>query len=83
MDALESGRGLERLRAMITAQGGDPACCDDVTRLPQAPVVQDVPAASSGYVHCMDTVALGNAAQAKMCIRDRLSALAILSRRAC
>ena len=48
MDALESGRGLERLRAMITAQGGDPACCDDVTRLPQAPVVQDVPAASSG-----------------------------------
>lgn len=64
MDALESGRGLERLRAMITAQGGDPACCDDATRLPQAPVVQDVPAASSGYVHCMDTVALGNAAQA-------------------
>ncbi len=27
-------------------------------------MVQDVPAASSGYVHCMDTVALGNAAQA-------------------
>ena len=64
MDALESGRGLERLRAMITAQGGDPACCDDVTRLPQAPVIRDVPAAVSGYVHRMDTVALGNAAQA-------------------
>ena len=31
MDALESGRGFRRLRAMITAQGGDPACCDDVT----------------------------------------------------
>ena len=56
MDALESGRGLERLRAMITAQGGDPACCDDVTRLPQAPVVRDVPAAASGYVQRMDTV---------------------------
>ncbi len=64
MDALESGRGLERLRAMIVAQGGDPACCDDVTRLPQAPVIRDVPAAVSGYVHRMDTVALGNAAQA-------------------
>lgn len=64
MGALESGRGLERLRAMIVAQGGDPACCDDVTRLPQAPVIRDVPAAVSGYVHRMDTVALGNAAQA-------------------
>lgn len=64
MDALESGRGLDRLRAMIKAQGGDPACCDDVTRLPQAPVIRDVPAAVSGYVHRMDTVALGNAAQA-------------------
>ena len=64
MGALESGRGLERLRAMIVAQGGDPACCDDVTRLPQVPVIRDVPAAVSGYVHRMDTVALGNAAQA-------------------
>ena len=49
---------------MIVAQGGDPACCDDVTRLPQVPVIRDVPAAVSGYVHRMDTVALGNAAQA-------------------
>ena len=64
MDALESGRGLDRLRAMIKAQGGDPACCDDVTRLPQAPVIRDVPAAVSGYVHRMDTVGLGSAAQA-------------------
>lgn len=64
LDALESGRGLERLRAMIVAQGGDPACCDDVTRLPQAPVVRDVPAAVSGYVQQMDTVGLGSAAQA-------------------
>lgn len=64
MDALESGRGLDRLRAMIKAQGGDPACCDDVTRLPQAPVVYDVPAAASGYVQRMDTVGLGSAAQA-------------------
>ena len=64
MDALESGRGLERLHAMIAAQGGDPACCDDVTRLPQAPVIRDVPAAAAGYVQRMDTVGLGSAAQA-------------------
>ena len=32
--------------------------------LPQAKVVADAPALSDGYVHHMDTVALGNAAQA-------------------
>ena len=63
LDALHSGRGLEKLRQMIVAQGGDPACCDDVTRLPQARIVRDVPALSDGYVHHMDTIGLGNAAQ--------------------
>lgn len=64
MKALQSGKGLDTLRKMIRAQGGDPACCDDVTRLPQAKVVSDVPAPCSGYVHHMDTIGLGNAAQA-------------------
>ncbi len=63
-DALESGRGLDTLRRMIVAQGGDPACCDDVTKLPQANVILPVPAVASGYIHSMDTVALGNTAQA-------------------
>ena len=64
MDALESGRGLETLRKMIIAQGGDPACCDDVSALPQAAVILEVPALESGYVHHMDTIGLGNTAQA-------------------
>ena len=63
-DALESGRGLETLRKMIAAQGGDASCCDDVNRLPQAKVILPVPALQSGYIHHMDTVALGNTAQA-------------------
>lgn len=63
LEALESGRGLEKLRQMIAAQGGDPSCCDDVTKLPQAKVVQDVLALSSGFVHHMDTIGLGNTAQ--------------------
>ena len=62
-DALESGRGLDTLRKMIAAQGGDPACCDDVSLLPQAPVVLPVPALSCGFIQHMDTVGLGNAAQ--------------------
>lgn len=62
-DALHSGRGLETLRRMIAAQGGDPACVDDVARLPQAKVVANVPALQNGYVQSMDTVGLGNCAQ--------------------
>ena len=64
MDALESGRGLDTLRRMIIAQGGDPACCDDVSALPQAAVVLEAPALENGYIHYMDTVGLGNTAQA-------------------
>ena len=62
--ALRSGAGLAKLKEMITAQGGDPACCDDVSALPQAPVILPCPAAAAGYVAEMDTVGLGNAAQA-------------------
>ena len=64
MDALTSGRGLETLRKMIIAQGGDPSCCDDVANLPQAKVILPVPAPENGYVHHMDTIGLGNTAQA-------------------
>ncbi len=61
--ALRSGMGLEKLREMIVAQHGDPRVCDDVTLLPGAAVVADVPAQASGYVQRMDTMRLGNLAQ--------------------
>ena len=62
--ALESGAGLKKLKEMIAAQGGDPAVCDDVTRLPQAKVKRSVTCGRAGYVQKMDTMALGSAAQA-------------------
>ncbi len=62
-NALESGAGLEKLKQMIRAQGGDPAVCDDVSLLPQAPVKKTVLCGVSGYVRAMDTTALGTAAQ--------------------
>lgn len=61
--ALESGAGLSKLREMIAAQGGDPRVVDDVTLLPQAARLVDVPAPRAGYVQHMDTVAIGCAAQ--------------------
>lgn len=64
LEALHSGRGLETLRKLIIAQGGDPSCCDDTTKLPKANVVLPVPARQGGFVHHMHTVRLGNTAQA-------------------
>ena len=63
-EALRSGAGLEKLRQMIRAQGGDPACCDDVSALPRAAVIREVRVGRAGYVAEMDTMALGLAAQA-------------------
>jgi len=63
MDALRSGAGLEKLRQMIRAQGGDPSCCDDVSKLPQAKVIVPLTSREGGYIASMDTIRLGNAAQ--------------------
>lgn len=62
-NALDTGRGLEKLREMIAAQGGDSRVCDDVSLLPQAPVVRQCLSDRSGYVQAMNTTALGAAAQ--------------------
>ena len=62
--SIESGAALDKLAAMVRAQGGDPACCDDVSQLPQAKIIRDVPAVEGGYIRSMDTIRLGNTAQA-------------------
>ena len=62
--AIDSGAGLKKLKQMIAAQGGDPAVCDDVTRLPQAKVKRSVTCGKAGYVQKMNSMALGSAAQA-------------------
>ena len=64
LQALESGAGLEKLRAMITAPGGDASCVDDVKLLPQPALIREVKAGREGYIAVMDTEALGYAAQA-------------------
>ena len=64
VDALESGAGLEKLRAMITAQGGNASCVDDVMKLPQPALIREVKAGQSGFITAMDAEALGYAAQA-------------------
>jgi thymidine phosphorylase len=55
--ALAGGRAMDVWRAMVTAQGGDPAA-----RLPSAAEVETVTAERSGVVAAVDALAIGTAA---------------------
>ncbi len=61
--ALASGEGLNKLREMVTAQGGDGSVCDDVSLLPKAQVIRPAKAKEAGFVQSMDTTKLGLCAQ--------------------
>lgn len=57
--ARANGRGWEKFRQMITAQGGDGRVLDDPTLLPQAAYVEPVVAAADGTVAAIHTGAIG------------------------
>ncbi len=59
---LESGEALERFRALIEAQGGNPRCVDNARLLPQARKKTVVHAPRAGYVGRFDTRGVGLAA---------------------
>jgi len=63
-DALSSGAGLDRFRAMVARQGGDPAIVDDPGRLGVAPGREWVRAPRAGYVTGLDALQVGRAAAA-------------------
>jgi pyrimidine-nucleoside phosphorylase len=71
-DALRSGAGVEKLRAIIEFQGGDPHVVDDYGRLPAAPDRHDVTAPRSGYVAALHAGHVGQAAVALGAGRARL-----------
>jgi len=57
--AIASGAGLQKLRQVIEAQGGDPRVCDDVSRLPKAAHRHEVRAETSGFLHRIGCRATG------------------------
>ena len=61
-DALRSGAGLEKLRAIVEFQSGDPRVIDDYSRLPAAPDRHDVTAPQAGYVSALHAELIGRAA---------------------
>jgi len=62
--AIESGAGLEKFRAIIEHQGGDPRVVDDYSRLPMARDRLDVAADRDGHVRALHAELVGRAAVA-------------------
>lgn len=60
-DALNSGRGLQKFREFVEAQGGDPSFIDDPSALPEARVQYEVRATEGGYVRSIDAKTIGRA----------------------
>jgi len=69
--ALHSGAALQRFRQIIEAQGGDPGVCDDLARLPLAARKTQVLAPADGYLHAVDTEAVGVASMMLGAGRER------------
>ena len=59
--AIADGSALERLRRVVSAQGGDPRAIDDPSRLPAARLRIDLPAPRSGVVHALAARPIGHA----------------------
>jgi pyrimidine-nucleoside phosphorylase len=72
--ALTSGAGLEKFRAIVEAQGGDPRVVDDYNRLPQPAVRELWRAEQDGLVTDLEAESLGRAAVALGAGRDRVDA---------
>ncbi len=71
-DALESGRGLEKLRQVIEQQRGDPRVIDDYSLLPSAPERNTVVAEKTGYLVGLDAELIGRAAMVLGAGRDKV-----------
>ena len=61
--ALADGRGLDKFREFIAAQGGDPKIADDISIMPSAKYSREVYAEESGFVTALDGMQVGSASQ--------------------
>lgn len=59
---IESGEALQKLKELVSAQGGDPAQIDQPDRLPKAAYQVEVKALTSGVVNHIDCEEIGIAA---------------------
>ncbi len=70
--ALDSGAALERFRAIIERQGGDPRVIDDYSLMPHAPREHTIHAEAAGFVTELDALLIGRASVVLGAGRDTL-----------
>lgn len=61
-EVIANGQALEVFRKFISAQGGNPDVVDDLTLLPQARFIKEVPSQKEGYISFMEADEIGTAA---------------------
>jgi pyrimidine-nucleoside phosphorylase len=61
MQTLASGAAWRKFRELVEAQGGDVRCVDDPDQLPQARLIEPVPAPRSGYLASLNAAEIGGA----------------------
>ena len=71
--ALACGAAREKLKQMITGQGGDASVVDEPRRLPRARHVHTITAARDGFVQSQDALLVGRTAVALGAGRDKKS----------
>jgi pyrimidine-nucleoside phosphorylase len=59
LQVIDSGAALKKLEEIISAQGGDPAVCNNPDILPKAPFIETLISSRSGYIHKIDCKSVG------------------------
>lgn len=59
LENIKNGKGLEKLKEFIKAQGGDNSFIDDVSKLPKAKYIEEVRATKSGIINKINAEAFG------------------------
>lgn len=62
--SIADGSGLEKLKVLVEAQGGDVSYVDDISKFERAKFVEEVKAPQSGYISQVNARSVGEAAVA-------------------
>ena len=58
-EAIENGKGFEKLKEFIGAQGGDVSYLDDVSKFPVAKYIHEITSPKAGYITRIDALGIG------------------------